>query len=67
MSDFEVPVLIAGGSLVGMSAALLLGHHGIPAMVVERHRGTAIHPRAAQISQRTMEIFRSVGIEQRVH
>ena len=64
MSDIEVPVLIAGGSLVGMSAALLLGRHGVPALVVEHHRGTAIHPRAAMITQRTMEIFRTVGVEQ---
>src|SRR5579863_2638581 len=64
MADIEVPVLIVGGSLVGMSTALLLGHHGIPAMVVEHHRGTAIHPRAAMITQRTMEIFRTVGVEQ---
>src|SRR6187431_2908304 len=65
MSD-QVPVLIAGGSLVGMSTALLLGHYGVPALVVEHHRGTAIHPRAAQITQRTMEIFRSVGVERLV-
>jgi putative polyketide hydroxylase len=64
VSDIEVPVLIAGGSLVGMSAALLLGHHGVPALVVEHHHGTAIHPRAAMITQRTMEIFRAVGVEQ---
>src|SRR5436305_12268825 len=64
MPDREVPVLIAGGSLVGMSTALLLGHYGIGALAVEHHRGTAIHPRAAQISQRTMEIFRTVGVEQ---
>ena len=64
MADLEVPVFIVGGSLVGMSTALLLGHHGIPSLAVEHHRGTAIHPRAAQISQRTMEIFRTVGIEQ---
>ena len=69
MADLEVPVLdvpvlIVGGSLVGMSTALLLGYHGIRALAVEHHRGTAIHPRAAQISQRTMEIFRTVGIEQ---
>jgi 2-polyprenyl-6-methoxyphenol hydroxylase-like FAD-dependent oxidoreductase len=63
MENIEFPVLIVGGSLVGMSTALLLGHHGIRAFVVEHHRGTAIHPRAAQISQRTMEIFRSVGVE----
>ncbi len=66
MHDLEVPVLIVGGSLVGMSTALLLGHHGIRALAVEHHRGTAIHPRAALINQRTMEIFRGVGIERMV-
>jgi 2-polyprenyl-6-methoxyphenol hydroxylase-like FAD-dependent oxidoreductase len=64
VSDIEVPVLIVGGSLVGMSSAMLLGHYGVPSLVVEHHRGTAIHPRAAQITQRTMEIFRTVGVEQ---
>jgi len=64
MDAIEVPVLVVGGSLVGLSTALLLGHHGIRSVVVEHHRGTAIHPRAAQISQRTMEVFRTVGIEQ---
>ena len=59
-----MPVLIVGSSLVGMSMAMLLGHHGIPALAVEHHRGTAIHPRAAQITQRSMEILRTVGIEQ---
>jgi hypothetical protein len=64
MPDIEIPVLIVGGSLVGLSMALLLGHHGIRALAVEHHRGTAIHPRAAQISHRTMEVFRTVGVEQ---
>jgi 2-polyprenyl-6-methoxyphenol hydroxylase-like FAD-dependent oxidoreductase len=64
MQEIEVPVLIVGGSLVGMSAAVLLGHHGIRPLVVEHHRGTAIHPRAAMITQRTMEILRTIGIEQ---
>jgi FAD binding domain len=63
MRDIEVPVLIVGGSLVGMPAAMFLGHHGIRATVVEHHRGAAIHPRAAMITQRTMETFRTVGIE----
>jgi 2-polyprenyl-6-methoxyphenol hydroxylase-like FAD-dependent oxidoreductase len=64
MADIEVPVLIVGGSLVGMTAALLLGRHGVRSLVVEHHRGTAIHPRAASVTQRTMEIFRSMGLEQ---
>ncbi len=64
MADIEVPVFIVGGSLVGMSTALFLGHHGIRSLAVEHHRGTAIHPRAAMITQRTMEVLREVGIEQ---
>lgn len=64
MPDIEVPVLIVGGSLVGMSTAMLLGHHGIRSLAVEHHRGTAIHPRAAMITQRTMEVLRTVGVEQ---
>ncbi len=51
---------------MGMSSALLLGHHGVRSLVVEHHQGTAIHPRAAQISQRTMEILRMVGVERMV-
>jgi 2-polyprenyl-6-methoxyphenol hydroxylase-like FAD-dependent oxidoreductase len=61
--NHEYPVIVTGGSLVGLTTGLLLGYHGVRALVVEHHRGTAIHPRAAQISQRTMEILRSVGIE----
>jgi putative polyketide hydroxylase len=66
MAELEVPVLVVGGSLVGMTAALLLGHHGVRSLVVEHHRGTAIHPRAASVTQRTMEIFRGVGLEDTV-
>jgi len=64
MADIEVPVFIVGGSLVGLSTAMLLGYHGVPSLAVEYHRGTAIHPRAAQTSQRTMEILRQAGLEQ---
>lgn len=63
MHDEDVPVLIVGGSLVGMTTAMLLGHHGIRSLVVERHAGAAIHPRAALILQRSMEILRGAGIE----
>lgn len=63
MAENNVPVLIVGGSLVGMTTAVLLGYHGVPSLVIERHRGTAVHPRAALILQRSMEILRSIGLE----
>lgn len=59
----STPVLIVGGSLVGLSTALFLGRHGIPSVVVERHPGTSIHPRVASLTARTMEIFRAAGAE----
>jgi 2-polyprenyl-6-methoxyphenol hydroxylase-like FAD-dependent oxidoreductase len=62
----DVPVLVVGGSLVGIFTAALLGRQGVHTLVAERHRGTAIHPRAAFIYQRSMEVIRSFGIEDAV-
>ena len=33
-------MLIVGGSLVGLSTAVFLGHHGVSSVVLERHRGS---------------------------
>ncbi len=62
----DVPILIAGGSLVGLSTAVFLGMHGVRSLVVERHPGTAIHPRAALVNQRSIELYRSAGIEHEI-
>lgn len=59
-------MLVIGGSLVGLSMSLFLAHHGVRHLVVERHPGTAIHPRAAFLMQRTVELFRGVGIQDEV-
>jgi 2-polyprenyl-6-methoxyphenol hydroxylase-like FAD-dependent oxidoreductase len=61
-----VPVLVAGGSLVGLTTSLLLASAGVPHVLVERHRGTAVHPRAASFHQRSMEVFRSVGLQRAI-
>jgi 2-polyprenyl-6-methoxyphenol hydroxylase-like FAD-dependent oxidoreductase len=66
MSDRHVPVLIAGGSLVGLTTSALLADYGVPHLLVESHRGTAIHPRAASFHQRTMEVYRSLGLQDAV-
>lgn len=59
----DTTTLIVGGSLVGLSAAVFLAAQGVPTMLVERHSGSAVHPRAIGYTTRTMELFRSVGIE----
>jgi 2-polyprenyl-6-methoxyphenol hydroxylase-like FAD-dependent oxidoreductase len=63
VDDLHVPVLVVGGSLVGLTTSVLLATQGVPHLMVERHRGTAVHPRAASFHQRTMEIFRGVGLQ----
>jgi 2-polyprenyl-6-methoxyphenol hydroxylase-like FAD-dependent oxidoreductase len=64
--DRHLPVVVVGGSLVGLSTSALLAGHGVPHLLVERHRGTAVHPRAASFHQRTMEIYRTLGLQQAV-
>lgn len=59
----QVPVLIVGGSLVGLSTSLFLGRLGVRHTLVERHAGTSIHPRGRGNNVRTMELFRTAGIE----
>lgn len=56
-------VLIVGGGLSGLTAAALLAHRGIRVIVVERHAGTSIQYKFTGISPRSMEIFRSIGLE----
>jgi 2-polyprenyl-6-methoxyphenol hydroxylase-like FAD-dependent oxidoreductase len=61
-STESVPVLIVGGSLVGLSAAVFLSWRGVANIVVERHVGSAPHPRAIGYTSRTMELFQPMGI-----
>ncbi|MFG2120933.1 FAD-dependent oxidoreductase [Streptomyces sp. NPDC048710] len=62
-ADHRVPVLIVGGSLVGLSMSVFLGRLGVRHMLVERHSGTSVHPRGRGNNVRTMELFRVAGIE----
>jgi 2-polyprenyl-6-methoxyphenol hydroxylase-like FAD-dependent oxidoreductase len=59
----DIPVLISGGGPVGLMASLLLSQHGVRSLLVERHPGTALTPKARGINARTMEIFRQCGID----
>ena len=63
-ADERVPVLIAGGSLVGLSASLFLTRLGVEHLLVEQHPETSEHPRGRGNNLRTMEIFRTAGVEQ---
>jgi 2-polyprenyl-6-methoxyphenol hydroxylase-like FAD-dependent oxidoreductase len=64
--DAEVPVLIAGGGLIGLSTAMFLAQHGIRSLAVERLKTGSLLPRAGHFHLRTIELFRSAGIEEEV-
>lgn len=61
--DDTVPVLIVGGSLVGLSTALFLSGQGIRCLLVERHPGVSPFTRAGGFNQRTLELYRAFGVE----
>lgn len=63
MSHAEIPVLIVGGGVVGLSAALFLARAQVPCLLVEKHPTTSIQPRARGVNGRTMELMRELGLE----
>ncbi|MFE4419272.1 FAD-dependent oxidoreductase [Streptomyces sp. NPDC056817] len=58
----QTEVLVVGGGVTGLSAALFLRAHGVRVVVAERHRGTSIHPRAWGWYSRTLEQLRWAGV-----
>lgn len=64
--DIEVPVLIVGAGPAGLACSNLLSRYGVEHLLVEKYAGTSPSPRASVINQRTVEIFRHLGLEQRL-
>ncbi|GAB86933.1 FAD-dependent monooxygenase [Gordonia rubripertincta] len=62
MTTIETPVLIIGGGGCGLTSSIFLSNHGVDHLLVERHQGTSILPKAHYLNQRTMEVFRQHGI-----
>lgn len=61
----ETDVLVIGSGPAGSSAALFLSRYGVRNVLVTRERWTSDTPRAHITNQRTMEILRDMGLEQR--
>lgn len=67
MKQVEVPVLIVGGGVVGMTASMILAKLGVESLLVTYHPTTSPHPRSHILNQRTMEIFSELGVAQKVY
>jgi 2,4-dichlorophenol 6-monooxygenase len=66
MRRVEVPVLIVGAGPVGMTASILLARLGIENLLVDRRSGPHRAPQAHVVNPRTLEIFRSAGLDREV-
>jgi putative polyketide hydroxylase len=66
MRGEDVSVLVAGGGIVGLSAALFLAGRGVTVRLVERRPDALEHPRARVINPRTVEIYRQAGLEEAI-
>lgn len=63
----EVPVLIVGAGAGGSATSALLAGYGVHSLVVEKRREVFRYPKARNLSFRTLEILRSLGLRDAVH
>ncbi|OAV61810.1 FAD-dependent monooxygenase [Enteractinococcus helveticum] len=62
MTQYDVPVLIAGAGGAGLTASMLLSDLGIDSLAISSAPGTSVLPKAHVVQQRSMEIYRRLGV-----
>ncbi len=67
MSAVKVPVLIVGAGAAGLATSALLAKHGVSSLLVEKRREIFIYPKARNLSFRSLEILRGLGLADQVH
>ncbi|HYG55677.1 MAG TPA: FAD-dependent monooxygenase [Burkholderiales bacterium] len=65
-ADYDTEVLIVGAGPVGLVLAIDLGQRGIRCTLIERKPAPQFLPKMERCNARTMEIFRRMGIAERV-
>lgn len=61
-AKLHTEVLIVGGGPSGMIAALALGKCGVKSIILEKRETLSKHPKAHEVSARTLEILTQLGI-----
>lgn len=67
MSVTSVPVLIVGAGVGGLATSALLAQHGVGSLLVEKRREVFVYPKARNLSFRSLEILRGLGLSDEVH
>ncbi|MCV7443385.1 FAD-dependent monooxygenase [Mycobacterium paraense] len=67
MTVKHVPVLIVGAGAAGLATSALLTKHGVRSLLVEKRSETFIYPKARNLSFRSLEILRGLGLADEIH
>ncbi|MGZ3410819.1 MAG: FAD-dependent monooxygenase, partial [Xanthobacteraceae bacterium] len=62
----QTPVLIVGGGPIGLALAADLGRRGIASMLIEKNENRMAPAKMLEVSVRTMEFCRQLGIADKV-
>ena len=63
----HVPVLVVGAGVGGLATSALLAKQGVRSLLVEKRREVFIYPKARNLSFRSLEILRGLGLSDEVH
>src|ERR1700722_14259043 len=67
MSVVRVPALIVGAGAAGLATSALLAKHGVGSLLVEKRSEVFIYPKARNLSFRSLELLRGLGLADEVH
>ena len=60
-------MLIVGAGAAGLATSALLARHGVASLLAEKRREVFIYPKARNLSFRSLEILRGLGLSDQVH
>jgi 2-polyprenyl-6-methoxyphenol hydroxylase-like FAD-dependent oxidoreductase len=66
LQTYDFDVIVVGAGPVGLTLTIDLGRRGVRCMLIEREPSTAPWPKMDRSNARTMEIYRRLGLAERV-